>query len=134
MFDSKSRDIAINSGLGVLVLMVVGLAIMFAVQTAPHDVLEEVQAFRVEINQQQLDVHAEVQAFRLEIRTEQNLLHEEIYQRETITDSIRNRQDVLSLRIERNLNEREQLSEKLWQLIDANESLIAPDSWERPKD
>ena len=116
MFDTKSRDIAIISGLGVLIFLIVGLLLVHFFSVAPKNVLEEVQAFRIEI------------------RTEQNLLHEELNQRETITDSIRNRQDILALRIERNLNEREQLSEKLWQLIDANESLIAPDSWERPKD
>ena len=115
MFDTKSRDIAIISGLGVLVLMVVGLAIMFAVQTAPHDVLEEVQAFRIEI------------------RTEQHLLHEELNQRKTITDSIRNRQDVLSLRLEQQFNDRDETNRRLWQLIDSNQ-LTPPDSWERPKD
>ena len=92
MFDNKSRDIAIISGLGVLIFLIVGLLLVHFFSVAPKNVLEEVQAFRIEI------------------RTEQNLLHEELNQRETITDS------------------------KLWQLIDANESLIAPDSWERPKD
>ena len=126
MFDNKSRDLSILGALGILMLMVVGLAVIFFNQTAPANVLEEVQAFREEINQQQL-------AVRAELESQQAAVKAELDRREMLNDSLRSRQDILALRLEQQFNDRDETNKRLWQLIDSNQ-LTPPDSWERPKD